>query len=45
MLSELTYSPQDCAVVLAVVDFRLGYPPQKWRNVYKVRACKGAECC
>lgn len=36
MLAQLTHSPADCATVLGVVDFRLGYPPKKWRNVYKV---------
>lgn len=44
MLAQLTHSPQDCATVLAVVDFRLGYPPKKWRNVYKVGGL-GQEWC
>jgi hypothetical protein len=35
MLGELTLSPTDCAAILGVVELRLGYPPQKWRNVYK----------
>ena len=35
MLGELTLSPADCAAILGVVELRLGYPPQKWRNVYK----------
>lgn len=30
--------PQDCATILGVVDLRLGYPPHKWRNVYKASA-------
>ena len=35
MLGELTLAPTDCAAILAVVELRLGYPPHKWRNVYK----------
>jgi epsin len=35
MLASLSYNPQDCATILHVVDLRLGYPPHKWRNVYK----------
>ncbi|EFN56386.1 hypothetical protein CHLNCDRAFT_14865, partial [Chlorella variabilis] len=34
-LSELSFSPADCATILHVVDLRLSYPPKKWRNVYK----------
>ncbi|KDD75047.1 hypothetical protein H632_c904p0, partial [Helicosporidium sp. ATCC 50920] len=27
--------PEDCAIVLAVLELRLGYPPERWRCVYK----------
>ena len=30
------HSLQICQYVQAVIEFRLGYPHMKWRNVYKV---------
>ena len=37
---------QDCGTILHVVDLRLGYPPHKWRNVYKAsRRMRRALCC
>lgn len=37
-MCQLVPLPQDCATILGVVDLRLGYPPHKWRNVYKASA-------
>eukprot|EP00192_Tetraselmis_astigmatica_P024769 CAMPEP_0117676278 /NCGR_PEP_ID=MMETSP0804-20121206/16072_1 /TAXON_ID=1074897 /ORGANISM="Tetraselmis astigmatica, Strain CCMP880" /LENGTH=827 /DNA_ID=CAMNT_0005485375 /DNA_START=220 /DNA_END=2703 /DNA_ORIENTATION=+ len=34
-LAEESYKEEACYVIFAVVEMRLGYPPEKWRNVYK----------
>eukprot|EP00193_Tetraselmis_chui_P019392 CAMPEP_0177792860 /NCGR_PEP_ID=MMETSP0491_2-20121128/24751_1 /TAXON_ID=63592 /ORGANISM="Tetraselmis chuii, Strain PLY429" /LENGTH=709 /DNA_ID=CAMNT_0019315305 /DNA_START=417 /DNA_END=2547 /DNA_ORIENTATION=- len=34
-LAEKSFDQQDCYVIFAIVELRLGYPPDKWRNVYK----------
>lgn len=40
-LAGLSFNPTDLSVIMAVIESRLAYPPQLWRNVYKVNAC----CC
>lgn len=34
-LAEASHNSTDCEIIFAVIQFRLGYPPEKWRNVYK----------
>ncbi|KAK9865406.1 hypothetical protein WJX84_000313 [Apatococcus fuscideae] len=34
-LAELSMNRADCDIILALIIFRLAYPPVKWRNVYK----------
>ena len=34
-LAESSYSPSDSATILGVLELRLAYPAEKWRNVYK----------
>ncbi|CAL8468807.1 g8348 [Coccomyxa elongata] len=34
-LAESSHNYNDCLVIFAVIQLRLGYPPAKWRNVYK----------
>lgn len=34
-LAEASKDYEGCQVIFAVIDYRLGAPPQKWRNVYK----------
>eukprot|EP00873_Tetraselmis_striata_P010520 jgi/Tetstr1/430784/TSEL_020569.t1 len=34
-LAEASFRQQDCYVIFAIVELRLGYPADKWRNVYK----------
>lgn len=43
-LAGLTHgSMQDEAIILAVIELRLRYPAERWRNVYKVTADPGPE--
>lgn len=34
-LAQLSFIPGNCAVIFHVLELRLLYPPEKWRNVYK----------
>jgi len=34
-LTEASLDSQNCSVIYAVLVFRMKYPPEKWRNVYK----------
>ncbi|KAK9829298.1 hypothetical protein WJX72_005017 [[Myrmecia] bisecta] len=34
-LAEATFDAADCEIIFAVLQMRLGYPADKWRNVYK----------
>jgi len=34
-LAALSYHPTECITIFKVLDLRLDYPPDKWRNVYK----------
>ncbi|KAK9821166.1 hypothetical protein WJX74_003656 [Apatococcus lobatus] len=34
-LADLSMNRTNCDIIFAVIIFRLGYPPVKWRNVYK----------
>ena len=34
-LADLTRNPVDAAIIFAVLELRLAYPANKWRNVYK----------
>ncbi|GAB4817208.1 hypothetical protein N2152v2_004254 [Parachlorella kessleri] len=34
-LADMTQSPVDASIIFAVLELRLGYPADKWRNVYK----------
>eukprot|EP00891_Asterochloris_glomerata_P003141 jgi/Astpho2/3141/Aster-x0147 len=34
-LAEASHDAADCAIIFAVVELRLDYPAEKWRNVYK----------
>ncbi|KAG7670898.1 hypothetical protein Ndes2526A_g01319 [Nannochloris sp. 'desiccata'] len=34
-LAALSYHPAECTTIFKVLELRLSYPPDKWRNVYK----------
>jgi len=34
-LAALSYHPTECNTIFKVLELRLDYPPDKWRNVYK----------
>eukprot|EP00884_Botryococcus_braunii_P012642 jgi/Botrbrau1/21379/Bobra.0216s0001.1 len=34
-LAEQSFDRTNCEIIFAVLVLRLGYPPEKWRNVYK----------